>query len=111
VSRPPHALSVDFSLEAPAAGKLRAHGPLTFATARGARLAGLAALAGAAGQPAVVMDCAGITSADSAGLSVLIDWLAAAKAAGHALRYTGLPAGFAALARISNLQELLERGV
>jgi phospholipid transport system transporter-binding protein len=111
VSPAPRALSVHFTLEAPAAGELRALGPLTFATARGARLVGLAALSGAAAPPALVMDCAGITAADSAGLSVLIDWLAAAKAAGHTLRYTQLPAGFAALARISNLQELLERGV
>lgn len=111
MSPAPHALSVHFTLEAPAAGQLRALGPLTFATARGARLVGLAALSAGAASAAVVMDCAGITSADSAGLSVLIDWLAAAKAAGRSLRYKGLPAGFAALARISNLQELLERGV
>jgi phospholipid transport system transporter-binding protein len=100
-----------FVLEAPAAGQLVARGPLTFATARAARLAGLAVLAAAAAQPPLVMDCSAVSAADSAGLAVLLDWLAAAKAAGQQLRFTGLPAGFAALAHISDLTELLDRGV
>ena len=76
-----------FVLEAGAGGALAARGPLTFATARLARLAGLAVMAAAPAQPALVMDCAGIEAADSAGLAVLLDWLATAKASGHALRY------------------------
>ncbi len=98
-------------LEAGAGGALRARGPLTFATARAARLAGLALMAAAPAQPALVMDCAGIDAADSAGLAVLLDWLATAKASGHALRYVGLPQGFAALARISEVEALLDHGV
>ncbi len=101
----------EFVLEAGARGALSARGPLTFATARRARLAGLAVLAAAPAQPALVMDCAGVDAADSAGLAVLLDWLASAKASGHALRFTGLPQGFAALARISEVETLLERGV
>ncbi len=100
-----------FVIEVGAGGALAAHGPLTFATARAARLAGLAVMAAAPSQPALVMDCAGIDGADSAGLAVLLDWLASAKASGHALRYVGLPQGFAALARISEVEGLLERGV
>lgn len=100
-----------FVLEAGAPGALAARGPLTFATARVARLAGIAALAAAPAQPGLVMDCSRIEAADSAGLAVLIDWLAAARASGHALRYVGLPQGFAALARISEVEALLERGV
>jgi phospholipid transport system transporter-binding protein len=100
-----------FVLEAGAPGALSARGPLTFATARAARLAGIAALGAAPKLPPLVMDCAGIGAADSAGLAVLIDWLAAAKASGHALRYVGLPQDFAALARISELEALLARGV
>jgi len=42
---------------------------------------------------------------------VLLDWLGAMKRAGRALRYTHLPAGLVALARISEVEELLERGV
>jgi hypothetical protein len=34
-----------------------------------------------------------------------------ARRAGHSLRYAQLPQGLAALARISDLEELLERGV
>jgi phospholipid transport system transporter-binding protein len=100
-----------FVLEAGAGGALAARGPLTFATARAARLAGLAVMAAAPSQPALVMDCAGIEGADSAGLAVLLDWLATAKASGHALRYVRLPQDFAALARISEVEGLLERGV
>jgi phospholipid transport system transporter-binding protein len=100
-----------FVLEAGSGGALTARGPLTFATARAAHLAGIAALGGAPSQPALVMDCAGIDAADSAGLAVLIDWLAVAKGSGHALRYVGLPPGFAALARISEVEALLARGV
>ncbi len=100
-----------FVLEAGAGGALAARGPLTFASARAAHLAGIAALGGAPSQPALVMDCAGIAEADSAGLAVLLDWLATAKASGHALRYVGLPQGFAALARISEVEALLDHGV
>jgi phospholipid transport system transporter-binding protein len=100
-----------FALEAGTGGALAARGPLTFATARVARLAGIAVLAAAPAQPALVMDLAGIDTADSAGLAVLIDWLATAKATGHALRFVGLPRDFAALARISEVEGLLERGV
>ncbi len=100
----------DSTLEAQA-GTLSARGPLTFATARVARLAGLAVLSAAPAQPALVMDCAGITRADSAGLAVLIDWLAAAKATGHALRFVGMNEGLASLARISEVDALLARGV
>jgi phospholipid transport system transporter-binding protein len=96
---------------APAAnGRLTAQGPLTFATARAARLAGLAALQGAGAQ-SLQIDCAGVTMADSAGLAVLLDWLAAAKLGGHSLKFTGLPQDLTALARISELEPLLTRGV
>ena len=59
----------------------------------------------------VEIDCAGITQADSAGLTVLIDWLAFERRAQRRLRYLQLPAGINALARISEVQELLESGV
>jgi phospholipid transport system transporter-binding protein len=52
-----------------------------------------------------------VSLADSAGLAVLLDWLSAAKAAGRKLRYTHLPKDVVALARISEVDELLARGV
>jgi phospholipid transport system transporter-binding protein len=99
-----------FRLAAAADGKFVAEGPLTFATARAAREEGLRTLAnGSAGASEV--DCSAVTQSDSAGLAVLLDWLGAAKRAGHKLRYVRLPEGLLALARISEVEELLERGV
>ena len=92
------------------AGALLAEGPLTFASARHARELGLAALARGGTGPLIV-DCKGVTASDSAGLTVLIDWLAAAKSQQRSLRFTHLPPGLLALGRISEVDELLERGV
>ncbi|TLZ49409.1 MAG: STAS domain-containing protein, partial [Gammaproteobacteria bacterium] len=81
-----------------------------FATARRAHQEGLASLASANGRE-LEIDCAGITSSDSAGLAVLLDWLAAVKRAGGGLRYRRLPSGLVALSRIGEVEELLEGGV
>jgi phospholipid transport system transporter-binding protein len=99
------AAKAGFQLVAAGDGRLAASGPLTFATARQASTVGRAALRAAAG--VVEINCAGVTASDSAGLAVLIDWLAAAREAGHSLRYTQLPAGLVALGRISEVTELL----
>ena len=99
-----------FRLATGAPGTLSAEGPLTFASARGACALGAAALA-QAGSGRVEIDCHGITSSDSAGLAVLLEWLAVARRAHRSLRYTHLPEGLAALARISDVRELLESGV
>jgi phospholipid transport system transporter-binding protein len=89
---------------------LSAQGPLTFATARRACELGAAALAQAAAAR-LEIDCHGITVSDSAGLAVLLEWLSVTKRAGRSLRYAQLPPGLAALARISDVEDLLERGV
>jgi phospholipid transport system transporter-binding protein len=99
-----------FRLAAGGSGRLLAEGPLTFATARRARELGLDAIDAAAGG-ALLIDCQGVTVSDSAGLAVLLDWLAAAKAQGGSLRFEHLPQGLAALGRISEVSELLGRGV
>jgi phospholipid transport system transporter-binding protein len=70
----------------------------------------LAAL-GSTGSQAIEMDCSGIGASDSAGMTVLIDWLAFAKRAGRTLHFASLPAQVQAIARISDVLELLERGV
>lgn len=44
-------------------------------------------------------------------MSVLLDWLAFAKHSGRSLHFANLPEQVQALARISEVQELLERGV
>ena len=56
-------------------------------------------------KPAVV-DFSGLTRGDSAGLSLLVEWLAVARASGGELRYTGLPENFARLARVAGLDFL-----
>jgi phospholipid transport system transporter-binding protein len=99
-----------FELNAAAAGSWRAQGALTFASASRARELGLAALTGAPAG-ALEFDCGAIAAADSAGLAVLIDWLGYARAHGRTLHYRQLPQGIAALARISEVEELLARGV
>jgi phospholipid transport system transporter-binding protein len=91
-------------------GHYAARGPLTFATARLARETGLAALR-ATNATRIEIDCSGIRSADSAGMAVLLDWLAFAKCAGRSLCFSNLPEQVQAIARISDLLELLEQGV
>src|SRR5579859_3190625 len=98
-----------FRLVAAGRGRFTAAGPLTFASARAARQLGLQAFEGA-GAEALEVDCQGITSCDSAGLAVLLDWLAVSKSRGHSLLFSHLPPGVAALGRISEVIELLERG-
>ena len=99
-----------FRLVPAAPGGLAAQGPLNFASARRACELGVSALAQAA-DGTIEIDCRGITGSDSAGLAVLLEWLGVARRAGRSLRYTKLPEGLAALARISDVLELLERGV
>ena len=57
------------------------------------------------------VDCSGLTRADSAGVAVLLDWLAEAKRNARHLRYEGLPDSVRAIARISEVDDLLESGV
>ena len=51
------------------------------------------------GARACEVDCSGITASDSAGLTVLLDWLALAKRDGRSLRYLNLPEGLLAIAQ------------
>lgn len=58
----------------------------------------------------IEVECAGVTHADSAGLVVLLDWLAAAKRAGRSITYRYLPNTLRSLAAISDLEKLLTQG-
>lgn len=51
------------------------------------------------------------TSANSAAVAALLDWLAVVHRAGGHLRYEGLPDRVRAIAEISEVEELLETGV
>ena len=91
-------------------GRLEVKGALTFATARKARQQGLQLL-DAASAAEIEIDCSGVTASDSAGLSVLLDWLAAARAARRSLQLRNLPEPIRAVAQISDVAEILEAGV
>lgn len=106
----PSASNGAFRIVTRADGQLAAEGALTFVTARRAHEQGLQSLSGSVAQ-ALEVDCRGITSSDSAGLAVLLDWLGTVKRAGRSLRYRQLPPGLVALGRISEVDQLLERGV
>jgi phospholipid transport system transporter-binding protein len=108
-SDPAATAAVSFTLEPAAAGRCIARGALTFATACAARTRGLAALGASTGP--LEIDCGELGLADSAGLAVLLDWLSAAKGDGRSLRFAHLPQDLLALARISEVDELLARGV
>lgn len=93
-----------FRIELTGDGRLAASGELDFATAAAALHAGLALIRG---EQAWTVDLAGITSGDSAGLAVLVEWISAARARGASVRYEAVPDQILAIARISDLEELL----
>lgn len=99
---PPEVVSV-------AADRLAIRGALTFETARRASDAGLRAMNASAARR-LAIDCAGVTAADSAGLAVCLVWLAWAQRDGRELAFTNLPASIRALARISDLEPVIDAG-
>jgi phospholipid transport system transporter-binding protein len=102
--------SASFEIAAAADGRSHVRGALTFATARRAREEGMQKFS-SCGARACEVDCSGITASDSAGLTVLLDWLAVAKRDGRSLRYLGLPENLLTVAKISGVDELLQKGV
>lgn len=88
-------------------GRFVVAGELTFATARDARQVGLLALEGSRAER-IVVDCAGVTRGDSAGLAVLLDWLAWGRRKSRAVSLVNIPESLIAIARISEVDELLQ---
>jgi phospholipid transport system transporter-binding protein len=91
-------------------GQVEVRGALTFATAKNARAAGRRVIE-ISGDGALQMDFSGVSESDSAGLAVLLDWLALAKRHGRSLTFKALPAPIEAVARLSNVEGLLGQGV
>ena len=87
-------------------GRIVVTGELTFATAREARQLGVLVLESSRADRLVV-DCSGVTRADSAGLAVLLDWLAWGRRKSRTVSLENLPASLVAIARISEVDELL----
>jgi phospholipid transport system transporter-binding protein len=91
-------------LEADAAGRIRVSGVLD-ATTVGALLT--QSRRSFAGGNALNVDLSGVTEADSAGLALLIEWVRAARQSNRTIRFENVPAQITALARISEVEELL----
>jgi len=104
------AAPASFEIEVTSPGRFAARGALSFANARRARSEGLHALRTSRARDLEV-DCSGITHSDSAGLAVLLDWMAIMKREGRPLCFANLPAGLLAVARISGVEEMLQKGV
>jgi phospholipid transport system transporter-binding protein len=80
-------------------------GALTFETAKRAHDAGIRVVRSGSADP-LQIDCAGVTESDSAGLAVLIDWLAVATRLNRKLTFVNIPPGIRAAAKISDVEFL-----
>ena len=58
----------------------------------------------------ILVDLGGVGASDSAGLALLIEWLRVARQGGQAIRFANVPAQIEALARISEVEDLLGGG-
>jgi phospholipid transport system transporter-binding protein len=83
----------------------RLEAPLTFATVAALRNPGLALIAAA--QSALTLDLEAVPAVDSAGLALLIDWLATARARSCRLHYAKPAQTLLSLARLSEVEPLL----
>lgn len=87
-------------------GAVLLSGPLTFETVPAIHRAAASSLPGS-GQAATI-DLAGVTSADSAGLALLLEWQARSTATQSRLRIINAPDGLLSLARLAESVELLQ---
>jgi len=55
----------------------------------------------------ITIDLSSVPSADSAGLALLVDWLARARASDKVLRYVEPPAALRSLAQLSDVERLI----
>jgi phospholipid transport system transporter-binding protein len=94
-------------IELEGASTLRLNGAMTFATAARALPEGLRRLEGCA-VGGVAIDCSGVGVADSAGLAVVVEWLAWGRRNGRRIELRAVPRSLIEIARISELEELLE---
>jgi phospholipid transport system transporter-binding protein len=98
--------NVRVGISEPSSGRIVVTGELTFASARDARQLGLLVLDSSRAER-IVIDCGGVMRADSAGLAVLLDWLAWGRRRTRPVSLVNLPASLLAIARISEVDGLL----
>jgi phospholipid transport system transporter-binding protein len=58
-------------------------------------------------EPQIEVDLGGVGESDSAGLALLIEWMRVAKQAGKQIHFANVPEQIAALARISEVEDLI----
>jgi phospholipid transport system transporter-binding protein len=92
-----------FALEG-TSGRYRLAGTADMANARALLERGVAEFRG---QPSVDVDLSGVTTADGAGLAVLLSWVERARAAGQVLRFAALPAQLSAIAKVCGVESML----
>jgi len=85
--------------------RLQLSGVLDHATVPVLREQGRALIAQGSGP--LVLDCAGVEHANSAGLALLLAWLRDARAAGRSLSIANLPSELRQIAEVSDALELL----
>jgi phospholipid transport system transporter-binding protein len=88
-----------------APGRVAITGAMTFATVTELRREGRRVLRAGTGE--AVFDLAGVSPADSAGLALLVDWLAWSTEHGRKLRYDNLPESLRVLAALSDVLPML----
>jgi phospholipid transport system transporter-binding protein len=86
-------------------GMYRLEAPLTFATVPALRRAGLSRIAAAHSE--LSFDLQQVPVSDSAGLALLIDWLAEARKRHRTLRYAHVPEAMRTLAQLSDVESLI----
>lgn len=82
-------------------------GPLTFDSVPALYAASRAWFAG---KDAMTIDLADVSTADSAGLALLIEWLRAARKTGAPLQFSNIPSQMLELIRVNGLQDTLING-
>ena len=91
-------------------GHISVSSALTFETASRVCDAGVQCFV-SDGSPTIVVDCAAVPNADSAGLAVLIEWRRWAHQHGRHLKFTNLPTQISAIAHLSEVSEVLADAV
>ena len=89
-----------------APGQIAVTSALTFETAQRVFEAGVECFL-RDGSAAIVVDCAGVPKADSAGLAVLIEWRRWSRQHERHLTFVNLPAQINAIAHLSEVSEVL----